>query len=277
MDAWGKVFIVTGAGNGIGRQVALELARRGAVVAGADLSEAGLAKTASLVAERTRFTGHLLNVSDREAVAAFPAEVLAAHGRIDGLFSIAGVAQEFARAEDVSDERMEALFRVNFFGSAWLTRAVLPHLKARPEAAIMLMSSLSAIVPMPGTAVYGATKAAVLAFADGLRQDVRTGCRVTVTAAIPGSVWTDIVRTSASTLGVSEKVAKSFATMPEVAARRIVDATLRGRSRAIIGADAHVYQAIGRVSSRLAGRLAYAQTGRFLYRSSVADRAASRP
>lgn len=267
MDPAGKVFVVTGAGNGIGRQVTLELLRRGAIVAGADLNAAGLAETASLTPDSARFTSHLLDVSDREAVAEFPAAVLAVHDHVDGLFNIAGIAQEFERIAETSDDRMEALFRVNFFGTAWLTRAFLPHLEERPTAVILLTSSLSGLVPVPGSAVYGATKAAVLAFGYGLGQDLRGSSNTTVTTVLPGSVWTDIVRKSAITLGVSEKLAKSFATMPEVAARRIIDATLRGKTRQMIGKDAHFYDFVGRLSTRLANRISYAQVGGFLYKS----------
>lgn len=265
LDPVGRVFVVTGAGNGIGRRVAMEVVSRGGTVAGADLDEAGLRETAALVTDPARFSAHVLDVSDSDAVAAFPEQVLAAHGRVDGLFNIAGIAQEFERVGEVSPERMELLFRVNFFGSAWLTTAFLPHLRTRPRAVVEFTSSLAAIVPVPGSAVYGATKSAVAQLAYGLAQDLRQEGRVSVTVAVPGSVWTDLVRKSALELGTNEALARRFATMPEVAAQRIVDATLHGKARAPIGKDAHVYGAVGRVSTRLADRLSYLQVGGFMY------------
>jgi NAD(P)-dependent dehydrogenase (short-subunit alcohol dehydrogenase family) len=277
MQVGGKVFIVTGAGNGIGRRVALELVARGAIVAGADLSEADLADTSALVSNSTRFTAHVLDVSNREAVTAFPESVLAVHGHIDGLFNIAGIAQEFDLVEEITDARIETLFRVNVFGTVWLTRAVLPHLHKRPAAVIMNTSSLSAIVPVPGSAMYGATKAAVALFGYCLGQDLRKSSRITVTTVIPGSVWTDIVRRSVLALGTNEKLAKSFATMPEAAARRMVDATLKGRVRVIIGKDARFYDIIQRFSSRLANRTFYAQVGPFLYNAARRPAPPTRP
>lgn len=265
MQSADKVFIVTGAGNGIGRNVARELISRGATVAGVDRSESGLSETAALVANSSRFTAHVLDVSDNDAVSAFPEAVATAHGHIDGLFNIAGIAKDFERIEEITDARIEALFRVNFFGTVWLTRAVLPHLRRRPEAVIMNTSSLSAMVPVPGSAIYGASKAAVALFGYGLDQDLRSSTNITVTTALPGSVWTDIVRNSAQILGTSETLAKLFAAKPEVAARRMVDATLNGRPRVVIGRDAHAYATIAWFSNRLADRLSYAQVGRFVY------------
>ncbi|MBC7304543.1 MAG: SDR family NAD(P)-dependent oxidoreductase [Nocardia sp.] len=274
MRAAGKVFIVTGAGNGIGRHVAQRLIACGATVAGADVDEAGLAQTAALVEDPSRFTAHVLDVSDRAAVAAFPATVLAAHGHIDGLFNIAGIAQEFELVGEISDERIDTLFQVNFFGTVWLTRAVLPHLRERPAAVIMNTSSLSAMVSVPGSAIYGATKAAVASFGYGLSQDLRKSSAVTVTTVFPGAVWTDIVRKSALALGTSEKLARSFSAKPEVAARRMVDATLDGRVRVVIGKDARVYDVVGRLSTRLADKMSYGQLRRFVYKpaNNTADR-----
>lgn len=265
MDITGKVFVVTGAGNGIGRCVATELVRRGATVVGGDRNERGLDETAAQVAVPARFRSRCLDISSREELPGFAEEIAADHGRVDGLFNIAGIAQEFETVADVSDDRIETLMRVNFFGAVWLTRAFLPHLLERPRAVIMNTASLSAMVPVPGSAMYGASKAALEMFGYGLNQDLRSS-HVTVTTALPGSIWTDIVRKSVVALGTSEKLAKGFATMPEVAARRMVDATLKGRRRVVIGKDAHVYDAVGRVSRRAADRLSYVQVGRFVYR-----------
>jgi NAD(P)-dependent dehydrogenase (short-subunit alcohol dehydrogenase family) len=265
MDITGKVFVVTGAGGGIGRCVATELVRRGATVVGGDRNEQGLDETGVQVAVPARFRARRLDISRRDDLPGFAEQVVADHGQVDGLFNIAGIAQEFETVAEVTDERIETLMRVNFFGTVWLTRAFLPYLLDRPRAAIMNTASSSAMVPVPGSAIYGASKAALEMFGYGLNQDLR-GSGVTVTTAVPGSIWTDLVRKSALALGTSETLAKNFATMPEVAARRMIEATLHGRRRVVIGKDAHVYDAVGRVSRRAADRLSYLQVGRFVYR-----------
>ncbi len=266
MQVAGKVFVVTGAGNGIGRCVAVELVRRGAVVAGADLNEQALAATAELVGDRTRFSPHRLDIGDRDAVRAFPDTVIAVHGHVDGVFNIAGIAQQFQTVTEVDDDRIETLMRVNFFGAVWMCRAFLPHLSQRPEAAIMNTSSMSAIVPVPGSTLYGASKAALAVFGYGLAQDLSGGrSNITVTTAIPGTVWTDLVRASAKELGAPEAAARAVAAKPERVAHRMIEATMRGRTRVVIGKDAHIYNFTRRLSSRLAARLAYLQVGKIFY------------
>ncbi|MBF6436906.1 SDR family NAD(P)-dependent oxidoreductase [Nocardia cyriacigeorgica] len=265
MQITGRTFVVTGAGNGIGRCVTMELVGRGAVVIGADLDERALAETAALIADPARFTAHRLDISDHAAVTAFTDTVIATHGPVDGLFNIAGIAQELQTVTDLSDSRIETLMRVNFFGAVWLTRAFLPHLRQRPEAVIMNTSSLSAIVPVPGSAVYGASKAALALFSYGLAQDLRGRTNITVTTVLPGSVWTDLVRKVAQELGAPEKLAKGFSAKPERVARRMVEATAKGSGRVVIGKDARVYDIVRRVSTRLADRLSYLQVGHGVY------------
>ena len=266
MQVAGKVFVVTGAGNGIGRAVALELVRRGASVVGVDVDELGLKGTGNLAGDPARFEGRVLDIGDKAAVAAFPETVVAAYGQVDGLFNVAGIGQQPQTTEDVSDERIETLMRVNFFGAVWLTRAFLPHLRERSEGVVMFTSSLSAIVPSPGSAAYGASKAALALFGYGMAQDLRRTSNITVTTVLPGTVWTNLVKSSAAGLGVSERLTKAFAAKPEEVARTMVEATLAGRQRIVVGADAHVFNALRRVSFRVAEKASDLQVGTLFYK-----------
>lgn len=268
MKIEGRVFAVTGAGNGIGYRVARELLERGARVAAADLDEAGLAALAQEAAADDRLTLHPLNVADADAVALLPGQVLAAHGQVDGLFNIAGIAQNFETAGGIEQGRLRQIVDVNFYGTIDLTRAFLPVLQQRPDGAVvMVTASLAAMVPVPGAAIYGASKAAVAQFGYGLAQDLRNArSKVTVTTALPGTIWTDLVRASAVTLGTPEAVAKAFAMPADKAAHRMIEATLRGRRRVVIGKDAHVYDFLGRLSPALAERVSYLQVANFVYR-----------
>lgn len=260
--------MVTGGGNGIGRRVVLELVARGGIVAAVDLNEVGLAETASQANVGDRLSTHVLDVSDVEAVAAFPAQIIEKHGRVDGLFNIAGIAQEFETAAGVTDRRIERLMNVNFYGTVRMTRAFLPHLEARPDGGVvMLTSSLSALVPVPGAATYGASKAAVAMFGYGLAQDLRgQKSSVTATTVIPGTIWTDIVSQSATKIGAPQVVAKAFAMAPEKAAHRMIESTCKGKMRVIIGKDAHAFNVFRRFGSGLAERASYLQVGTFVYR-----------
>jgi NAD(P)-dependent dehydrogenase (short-subunit alcohol dehydrogenase family) len=264
----GAVFVVTGAGSGIGRQVARELVARGAIVAAADVNTDGLAQTQSLVADPDRMTLHSLDISNKSAVDRFPSDLLEHHRQVDGVFNIAGIGQSPSAVPDLADDEIERLMRINFWGAVWMIRAFLPVLSARPNGAVIMnTSSLSALVPFPGAAVYGASKAALALFGYGLARDLRaTGSKVTVTTALPGTIWTELVRSSAQALGTSEVLARRFAMSPERAARKLVNATLRGRMRVVVGKDAHGFSLARRLSFALAERLSYLQVGRFVYR-----------
>ncbi|MGM0385926.1 MAG: SDR family NAD(P)-dependent oxidoreductase, partial [Actinomycetota bacterium] len=110
-----NVFVVTGGGSGIGREVVLGLLKRGARVATADLNEAGLAETSRLAGAGERLTTHVLDVTDRAQIAALADEIVAAHGQVDGLLNVAGIIQPFVRVNDLDFAQMEKVMDVNFW------------------------------------------------------------------------------------------------------------------------------------------------------------------
>ena len=186
LDLNGRVAIVTGAASGIGRAIALSLARRGCHVALADIDEAGLDATASLIGNRVRVTRHRLDVADSDAVARFPDEVLAAHGGVDVLVNNAGVALG-GTFEQIAPDEFDWLMAINFTGVVSMTRAFLPLLKARPDAQIVNLSSLFGLIAPPGQTAYSAAKFAVRGFSQALRHELQAECsRVGVTVVHPG-------------------------------------------------------------------------------------------
>src|SRR5699024_8773958 len=123
-----KVFVVTGAGNGIGREVTLRLLAEGASVAGVDMNEEGLETTRRLAGAGSRFTSHTLDITDREATEALPDAVIAAHGQVDGVANIAGVIQKFVKVADLPFSEIEKVMAVNFWGVMNMCKAFIPVL-----------------------------------------------------------------------------------------------------------------------------------------------------
>lgn len=249
MQIANRVFVVTGAGSGMGREATLELIRRGGRVAAVDLREDTLAETVALaVAASDRISTHVLNVTDREAVAALPDAVLAAHGQVDGLLSIAGIIQRFVHVEDLTLEEIERVMAVNFWGTLFLDRAFLPLLKARPQAALLNVSSMGGLVPVPGQGAYGASKGAVKLLTETLYAELRD-TNVAVTVVFPGGVGTHITENSGvdapamATTGKPPKV-----TSADEAGRIIVDAVEKGTFRVLIGSDAKMLDRLSRLS-----------------------------
>lgn len=245
-----RVVVVTGAGNGIGRQVALGLLARGARVAAVDLSEVGLKETASEAQAGDRLTTHVLSITDRAAVLALPEAVIAAHGQVDGLVNVAGVVHDFKPLSELGFGDIERVMAVNFWGVVNTTKAFLPLLEARPEAALVNVSSMGGLVPFPGQSAYGASKAAVKLFTEGLIAEHQGG-PLRVSIVFPGGVNTNIVGNSGAsvTLGDAQAAADAAAklTSPEVAAELIIRAVETGRPRVRIGKDAIMLDRLGRL------------------------------
>ncbi len=268
MQVTSRVFVVTGGGGGIGREVVLELLRRGARVAAVDLRGGGLAETARISgATGGRLTCHEVDVADAERVTALREEVVAAHGAVDGLLNVAGIIQRFVPFADLAPADAETVMAVNFWGVVNTVRAFLPDLLARPEAALVNVSSMGAFVPVPGQTVYGASKAAVQLLTEGLWAELRE-TSVAVTVVHPGAVATHIAENSGVEVpGGSDPAADRQAartTTAEDAARQVVRGMERGRFRVLVGRDASVLDLLSRLSRRRATAMVAARMANLL-------------
>ena len=245
----GRTAVVTGAAGGIGRGIALALARRGCDLALADIDETALSRTAAEIAgvetaSRLRLSRHSLDVASRAAVAALPAQVLAAHGAVDILVNNAGVALG-GTFREIAESDFDWLIGVNFWGVVQMTRAFLPLLSDSEEARIVNVSSLFGLIALPGQTAYAASKFAVRGFSESLRHEL-ADTRIGVTVVHPGGIATSIAKNARMPASLSEdEVAKrrtffdSFLTMPpETAGEIIVRGVEQRRTRVLVGADA---------------------------------------
>ena len=251
-----RVFVVTGAGSGIGQAVTLDLLSRGARVAAADLREEGLAETVALAAAPpNRLTTHVLDITDRAAVAALPQQVIDGHGQVDGLMCIAGIIQRFVYLDQMTMDEIERIMAVNFWGTLYMDLAFLPLLEKRPEACLVNVASMGALVPVPGQSMYGASKGAVRLLTEALYAELRDS-NVAVTLVFPGGTATHIAENS----GVeppripADKMPKIL-TAPEVATA-IVEAVQKGTFRVLVGRDTHMLDRLSRLAPQRAISLA---------------------
>lgn len=266
MQISGKVFAVTGGGNGIGREVVLGLVAKGGRVAALDLSEEGLAETVRLAGEHAdRISTHVVNITDRKAVSKLPAAIIAKHGQIDGLLNIAGIIQKFVPVQQLDWDQIERVIDVNLYGVLNTIKVFLPELVQRPEAALVNVASMGAYAPVPGQSVYGATKAAVAQLSRSLHSELmETG--VQVTGVFPGAIGTNIAQNS-GIMTAAEMVAMSAAgdgkprttTAPAEAGRQIIKAVEKGSYEIFIGSDARFMSRLSRLSPRRAAKLIYSQ------------------
>ena len=186
----GRTAVVTGAAGGIGRGIALALARRGCHVALADIDEAALARTTAEIAGQEsarslRVSHYRLDVANRAAVAALPAQMMAAHGAVDILVNNAGVALGGTFLE-IAESDFDWLLGINFWGVVQMTRAFLPLLSNSEEARIVNVSSLFGLIAPPGQTAYAASKFAVRGFSESLRHEL-ADTRIGVTWCTPAA------------------------------------------------------------------------------------------
>lgn len=275
MQLEGKVFAVTGGGNGIGREVVLGLLRAGSRVAALDLSAKGLAATvaeAEAEGSAAMLTTHPVDVTQRDAVSTLPEQVVAAHGAVDGLVNVAGIIQPFVTVDALTPEQIEKVMNVNFWGVVNTCQAFLPHLQARPEAAIVNFASMGALTPVPGQAAYGASKAAVKLFTEGLHCELKDG-PVDVTIVFPGAIATDIAGNSGVTVNApaDDTAAAEASSHPTTSAVDAAEATIgaieSGAYRLVIGKDAKFVDWASRVAPQWAANYITKKMGDLLERA----------
>lgn len=196
MNLKDKTIIVTGAGSGIGKELTMALIGRGAKVVAVDLRQEGLTKLVEDAGDKSQsITTHVLDISDKAAVEALPEKIKAENISIDGIINNAGIIQPFVKVNDLPYEAIEKVMNVNFFGTLYMTKTFLPILLERPEAYIVNVSSMGGFLPVPGQSVYGASKAAVKLFTEGLFAEL-LDTKVHVSAVFPGATNTNIAQNS---------------------------------------------------------------------------------
>jgi NAD(P)-dependent dehydrogenase (short-subunit alcohol dehydrogenase family) len=246
-DFRGKVCVITGAGSGIGRALALDLGRRGARLAISDVNGEAAADTARLCGAES----YRLDVSDRAAVFTHAEEVRERFGVVNLVINNAGVAMHQDVLE-TSVEDYEWIMGINFWGVVYGTKAFLPHLIDSGDGHLVNISSLFGLIAVPGESGYNATKFAVRGFTEALRQEMlAAGHPVGVSCVHPGGIKTSIARSARVPGGDSTEVATSFEKIarlsPEQAAQIILRGVERRRPRILVGGDAKAVDLLQRV------------------------------
>ena len=192
-----KVAVITGAGSGMGRYLAVLLAKEGADVSVCDVNEETLNETVEMLRKyNVSVSSHLLDVSDKDAIEALPRKVIDQHGKVDMVFNNAGVTTG-SHFKDMDEENWDWVMGINFDGVINSTRAFIPHMVDSPEAAIVNTSSIFGMVAVPGQTVYHATKFAVRGFTESLAMEMReTNPNLQIHCVHPGHIGTNIAATA---------------------------------------------------------------------------------
>ena len=259
-DFKNKVAAITGAASGMGRTLALELARRGCHLALSDVNEKGLAETAALAGKfGVKVTITKVNVANRDEVYAWADLAARDHGKVNLIFNNAGVALG-AFLETVKAEDFEWIMGINFWGVVHGTQAFLPHLRKSGDGHVINTSSLFGLMAVPTQGTYNASKFAVRGYTEALRMELEMeGCGVSATCVHPGGIATNIAMAGkidesvTAKTGVSEADHKRMAnklinvTTAEAAALQILKAVENNERRVLVGPDARFLDKVVRL------------------------------
>jgi len=249
----GAVTVVTGAGSGIGRALAQELAGAGAQLALADINGAALEQTLALLGS-TSARAYQVDVADPSAVEQFAFQVRQDFGRVSLLINNAGVAL-YGTFTEISLADMEWLFKINFWGVVHGCKSFLPLLQQESDAHIVNVSSVFGLFGPPGHAAYASSKFAVRGFTEVLRQELKAA-NIKVSCVHPAGIKTAIADNAKIGQGATpqnaallrERFKKLAPTSPTDAARTILKGILRNQPRILIGADAYRIDVLQRLA-----------------------------
>ncbi len=254
-----KVAAITGAGSGIGRQLAIQLAEQGCHLSLSDVDESGLAETVAMLGNTVvKVEADTVDVANREQVYRWAEKVIVDHGRVNLIFNNAGVSLT-STVEGLTYEELEWILGINLWGVIHGTKAFLPHIKTSGEGHIVNVSSIFGICAQPTQSAYNISKFAVRGFTESLRQELElAGDGVSATCIHPGGIKTNIARSGRVNASVNlgqdatreqEILAteKMLRTSAEEAAKTILKGVQRNARRVVIGGDAKFMDVVVRL------------------------------
>ena len=266
-DFSNKVALVTGAGSGIGRALALNLADSGCNLAILDWNKDSLAETEAMLKKKNiAVSTHVLDISDREKVNDLPNQVLSHHNNIDIVFNNAGLSIVGA-VDEVDEDDWNFGLDILLNSVIQMTTVFLPHLQKRPESAIVNTSSIFGLFSTPKQSIYNVGKFGVKAFTESLSLEMQMAdSPVEVYCVFPGHIGTNIYSASrfksfeaddagAAIFGVNASSKKEAGIQfknnapltPEHAAKVILKNIKKKNKRILVGFDAHFYDLMSRL------------------------------
>lgn len=241
-DFRNKVVVITGAGSGIGQELAIQFAAKGAILALNDWNAEALADTWAILPESAKGLQAAFDVGSREAVEGFAKNVDESLGRVDVVVNNAGMSLAPSPIVYSAVEDYEQVLRVNLWGVIYGSLAFLPFLRAGDGGCLVNVSSVFGLMGFPGSAPYNVSKFGVRGFTETLRVEMR-GTNLQVVCVHPGGIRTNIAKNVPfEDLTEGKRFVKEFEkkapTMPDRAAAVIIKGIEKGKSRVTIGSDA---------------------------------------
>lgn len=247
MEVKNKRIIVTGAASGIGKELTKQLLEKGAYITGLDINIDAL-KDLEKEFNSKKLSTYVVDMSDQESIIKFKNKYTE---KVDILINNAGIIQPFVSVEELDNDVINRVMNVNFFGPVTLTRLFIPELKNNKESYIVNISSMGGFFPFPKQSIYGASKAAIKIFTEGLYAEL-SNTSVKVMVVFPGAVETNITKNSRLQMkSTPEKSSYKVLPAPE-AAKTIIEGIEKNKFKLFVGSDSKFMKLLYKLNSKKA-------------------------
>lgn len=253
MELKDKNVIVTGGASGIGKELVKQLLDKGAVVSALDINLEGLNVLKNEL-NNEKLSIYEVNMGDESSLNLFKEEYYKTHTVVDCLINNAGIIQPFVNVEDLDMNIINRVMNINFYGPLKLTKLFLNDMKKRPIANITNVSSMGGFFPFPGQTVYGASKAALKLFTEGMYSEL-LNTNVKVMIVFPGAIATDISKNSNVEVKVDPSSSKIKMTLAIDAAKQIIKGIEKNKFSLYIGQDSKLMNFMYKLNAKKAIKL----------------------
>ena len=245
-----KNIIITGAASGLGKELTRQMLKKGAHVAALDINEENLENLKQELNSK-RLRTYKVDMGSTESIKAFTEEYRKEFD-VDIIINNAGIIQPFVKVESLEDSTIDKVMNVNFFGPVNLIRYLMKDLtKDRKKQYIVNISSMGGFFPFPRQTIYGASKAALKIFTEGLYAELEK-TNVKVMIVLPGAMNTNITKNSNVEINTSKEESNFKLLEPNIAACKIIEAIEKDKFKLFLGQDSKFLKILYKINSKWA-------------------------
>lgn len=243
--------IVTGAASGVGRELTKQMLNKGCNVAAIDINQDNLNKLKEEL-NSNRLKTYVVDMGSGESIKKFREEYKKDYSDVDIIINNAGIIQPFVDVEHLDDNIINKVMNVNFFGPVNLIRYFMEDLtRDKKEQYIVNVSSMGGFFPFPGQTIYGASKAALKIFTEGLYAELeKTNVRVMI--VLPGAMNTNITTNSNVSVNTTKDNTSYKMLEADEAARQIINGIEKNKFKLFLGSDAKFLRFLYKINSKWA-------------------------
>ena len=251
MELKNKNVIVTGAASGVGKELTKQLLAKGCKVAGVDINQENLNKLKEEL-HNANLKTYVVDMGSKESIYAFEKAYHEDYHDVDVIINNAGIIQPFIKAGELDDATINKVMNVNFFGPVNLIKVFYNDLiKDRKEQYIVNVASMGGFFPFPGQTIYGASKAALKIFTEGLYAEL-THTHVKAMIVLPGAMDTNITQNSNVELKTDGDSANYKMLSADKAAFEIIKGMEKDKFKLFLGSDAKFLKFMYKINSKWA-------------------------